>query len=152
MVEERLSESRPIKTSTLLMQLMEDVKALNSAVSLISQKMRHIARNEKILGRNIIVLNKKMKELAESSANQAIPESLSRRIEEIERNLEDTNKKIEEINIVVAHLRKEFVSHGEFNELKQIVDAINPLELVTIDQVKEIASQSQRRTAANPEF
>lgn len=152
MVEERLSEPRPIKTSTLLMQLMEDVKALNSAVSLISQKMRHIARNEKILGRNIIVLNKKMKELAESSANQAIPESLSRRIEEIERNLEDANKKIEEINIVVAHLRKEFVSHGEFNELKQIVDAINPLELVTIDQVKEIASQSQRRTAANTEF
>ncbi|MCX8190455.1 MAG: hypothetical protein N3F05_04490 [Candidatus Diapherotrites archaeon] len=146
MVEERLSESRPIKTSTLLMQIMEDVKALNSAVSLISQKMRHIARNEKILGRNIIVLNKKIKEIAESGANQAIPESLIKRIEDIEKNLDDTNKKIEEINVVVAHLRKEFVSHGEFNELKQIVDAINPLELVTIDQVKEIVGQSQKKS------
>ncbi|MEM4662514.1 MAG: hypothetical protein QXM75_00655 [Candidatus Diapherotrites archaeon] len=151
MVEER-AETRPIKTSTILMQLMEDVKALNSAVSLISQKMRHIARNEKILGRNIIVLNKKVRELAESGPNEKLSEDFSRRLIEIERSIEDTNKKIEELSEIVTHLRKEFVSHGEFNELKQIVSAINPLELVTIDQLKEILGQSQRRDITSKDF
>lgn len=140
-----MPDARPIKTSEILMQLMEDVRALNSAISLLSQKMRNLARNEKILGRNLIVLNKKVRELSEMNAAQAVPSGLNEKIAALEKKVEDTNKKIEELNIIVSHLRKEFITSDEFRELKQIVDAINPLELVTIDQVKELIGKSQHK-------
>jgi len=145
MVEEGPSEARPLKTSAILMQLMEDVRALNSAISLLSQKMRNLARNEKILGRNLIVLNKKVRELSEMGSAQALPASFAEKISALEKRLDDTNKKLEELNIIVSHLRKEFVTYDDFKELKQIVDAINPLELATIDQVKELIGRSHKK-------
>ena len=39
--------------------VIRDIKALNSSVLLLSQKMNYLVRNEKILGRNFIILNKK---------------------------------------------------------------------------------------------
>ena len=41
--------------------IIRDIKALNSSVLLLSQKMNYLVRNEKILGRNFIILNKKLK-------------------------------------------------------------------------------------------
>ena len=145
MVEEKQVGQKPVKASILLMQLREDIRALNSAISILSQKMRHLARNEKILGRNLIVLNKKVKELAELKGGQAMPSGLSTKLEELEKKIEDNNKRLEELNIVVSHLRKEFVSYDEFKELRQIVDAINPLELVTMEQVKELVERANKK-------
>jgi chromosome segregation ATPase len=145
MAEEKHVGQKPVKASILLMQLREDIRALNSAISILSQKMRNLARNEKILGRNLIVLNKKVKELAELKGSQAMPSGLSAKLEELEKKIEDSNKRIEELNIVVSHLRKEFVSYDEFKELRQIVDAINPLELVTMEQVKELIERINKK-------
>jgi len=145
MADEKQVGQKPVKASILLMQLREDIRALNSAISILSQKMRHLARNEKILGRNLIVLNKKVKELAELKGGQAMPSGLSTKLEELEKKIEDNNKRLEELNIVVSHLRKEFVSYDEFKELRQIVDAINPLELVTMEQVKELVERANKK-------
>ncbi len=141
--ESRIRE-KPVKASILLLQLREDIRALNSAISIISQKMRHLTRNEKILGRNLIVLNKKVKELAEMREKQALPPSVEKRFKEIEKRLDDIEKRIEELNMIIVHLRKEFVTYDEMKEIRQIIDSINPLELATIDQVKELIEKSKR--------
>jgi len=140
---ERRMREKPVKASMLLLQLREDIRALNSAISIISQKMRHLTRNEKILGRNLIVLNKKVKELAEMRESQALPPGVSKKFEELEKKIEENEKRIEELNMIIAHLRKEFVTSDELKELRQIIDSINPLELATLDQVKELIEKNK---------
>ena len=54
---------KPVKASLLLGRLQQDVRSLNSSILIITQKMKYLVRNEKILGRNLIVLNKKLKAL-----------------------------------------------------------------------------------------
>ncbi|MCD6247213.1 MAG: hypothetical protein J7J87_02145 [Candidatus Diapherotrites archaeon] len=141
---ERRMREKPVKASMLLLQLREDIRALNSAISIISQKMRHLTRNEKILGRNLIVLNKKVKELAEMRESQALPPGVSKKFEELEKKIEENEKRIEELNMIIAHLRKEFVTSDELKELRQIIDSINPLELATLDQVKELIEKNKK--------
>lgn len=143
-MEEQRRGSRPIKPSTVIMQLQEDMKALNSAISLLSQKMSNIARNEKILGRNLIVLNKKVKNISQSQSSENMPENLAQRLEQLEKEVETVNRKIDDLNAVVSSLRKEFVSRDEFQEMKQIIDAINPLEVVTADEVKELIEKNNK--------
>ena len=57
MARERRSKKSPKKAASLLLQLREDIRSLNSSILIISQKMKYLVRNEKILGRNLIVLN-----------------------------------------------------------------------------------------------
>jgi len=137
---DRTQKERPrsVKASVLLMQLREDVKAMNSAISILSQKMRHLTRNEKILGRNLIVLNKKLREMSDSSSSEGIPEETRKEIEELKNQLLQANKKIEELNIVMANQSRKFVGADELKELRYVVDSINPLDLATLDQVKEL--------------
>ncbi|MCX6802895.1 MAG: hypothetical protein NT067_07380 [Candidatus Diapherotrites archaeon] len=131
-----------VKASVLLMQLREDVKAMNSAISILSQKMRHLTRNEKILGRNLIVLNKKIKEMAEQGETRDVPEAVLKKFEEIQKKVDQMDKKFEELNIAIANTNRKFVSAEELKELRYVVDSINPLNLATLDQVKEIVKNA----------
>lgn len=133
---------RAMKASVLLMQLREDVKAMNSAISILSQKMRHLTRNEKILGRNLIVLNKKIKQMAEQGESREVPEAVLKEFDELKKEIQKSNKQIEELNIVTASLSRKFVTSEELKELRYIVDSINPIELATVDQVKEIVKKA----------
>ncbi|MFH1234846.1 MAG: hypothetical protein V1493_04520 [Candidatus Diapherotrites archaeon] len=134
-----------VKASTLLMQLREDVKAMNSAISILSQKMRHLTRNEKILGRNLIVLNKKIKEMSESGETRDVPEAALKRFEEIQKKVEQMGKKFEELNIAISNTNRKFVSAEELKELRYVVDSINPLNLATLDQVKDIVKNAMEK-------
>ena len=137
---ERQEKQRPrtVKASVLLMQLREDVKAMNSAISILSQKMRHLTRNEKILGRNLIVLNKKIRGMAEQDESQAAPEAVLAKFDELKKEIAEQSKKIDELNLVISNLSRKFVTAEELKELRYIIDSINPLELATVDQVKQI--------------
>ena len=141
---QRRQQQRPrtVKASVLLMQLREDVKAMNSAISILSQKMRHLTRNEKILGRNLIVLNKKIKKLSEAGESKEIPKSVLENFEALKKEVQDSNKKIDELNMVISNLSRKFVTSEELKELRYIIDSINPMELATVDQVKEIVKKA----------
>jgi len=143
----RTQKERPrsVKASVLLMQLREDVKAMNSAISILSQKMRHLTRNEKILGRNLIVLNKKIKEFGETGLNEGVSEETKKELEELKKELLKANKKIEELNIVMANQSRKFVGADELKELRYIVDSINPLDLATLEQVKELIKRESEK-------
>jgi len=133
---------RTVKASVLLMQLREDVKAMNSAISILSQKMRHLTRNEKILGRNLIVLNKKIKGISEQGSSSELPESVAKDMEEMKKEVQQTNKRIEDLNMTISSLQRKFVTSEELKELRYIIDSINPMELATVDQVKDIVKRA----------
>ena len=139
--QDRGAQRPKVKASDLLYQLREDVRAMNSAISILSQKMRHLTRNEKILGRNLIVLNKKIKEMDEGSDSQQMSEELVKNFAGFEKEMGRVNKRIEQLNIVMASQSKKYVSSDELKELRYIIDSINPLELATLDQVKDIVKR-----------
>lgn len=136
---EMKQQQKPVQKGTVvLMELMEDVRALNSAVTLLSQKMKHLIRNEKILGRNLIVLNRRVKEVAEGRSGAA---TVSGDFSQIEPRLKELNEKIEALNIELNELKASSVPAETIKELKYVVDSINPLEYTTIDQVKAMIEE-----------
>jgi chromosome segregation ATPase len=130
------------KATILLAQMREDIRAMNSAISILSEKMRHLTRNEKILGRNMIVLNKKLNELQERKATVTeIPEELKAQIKELQKEIKKNSAKIEDVRSLLEHLKDEFVTKEQFKELKYLIDSINPLDYVTVEQLKELVDE-----------
>ncbi len=132
-------------SEVLLAQLREDIKALNSAVSIISQKMKHLTRNEKILGRNLIVLNKKIKELSERSFGSEMSEETEKKLNELTLKLQDMEAQLGELRSELSYLKNNSISMEKFKELQFIVQSINPTELATIEQVKEMLSENKKK-------
>jgi predicted RNase H-like nuclease (RuvC/YqgF family) len=115
--------------------IREDIRALNSSILLITQKMKYLVRNEKILGRNLIVLNKKIKALDDkiNEGNLEEKQSLAS-ITEIEK----LSNRIESLENENADLRSRMASKEDFKEIKFVVDSINPLEFASLSQVREL--------------
>ena len=130
---------KTVKASVLLGRLQQDVRSLNSSLLVIAQKMKYVVRNEKILGRNLIVLNKKLKRLEEKvvSPKEATGSGAS------SAELIDLQKKVEMLEAQLSDIQSKIVSKEDLGELKFIIDSINPLEFVTIKQVKDIIEKSK---------
>ena len=125
-------------------RLNSDIRSLNSGLLIISQKIKYLVRNEKILGRNLIVLNKKIKSLEEKpSAGAAGMGSEDMQI--IVQRIEENSRKIAELDAKISELKEGSVSQEKFNELKYVIDSINPLEFATIQQVKDMLAETQKK-------
>lgn len=127
-------------------QLSSDIKAMNSAILIISQKIEHLVRNEKILSRNIIVLNKRLKEIETSlqSGTGSVGEKaqqLEQRLSELSGQVARHTLALEETAAQLSSLESKFAPKSELQEVKYIVQAINPLEFVTSKQVSEMIDQ-----------
>jgi vacuolar-type H+-ATPase subunit I/STV1 len=118
----------------------DDIRALNSSILLITQKIKYVVRNEKILGRNLIVLNKKLKKLEEKVVSPRASEGNGADSEEVE----DLRKKMDLLDAQLADLQQRMVSKEDLKELKYIIDSINPLEFTTIKQVKDLIEKSKK--------
>jgi vacuolar-type H+-ATPase subunit I/STV1 len=116
-----------------------DVRAINSSVLLIGQKIKYIVRNEKILGRNLIVLNKKLKRLEEKIVS---PKEVSNNGSS--EDVEDLKKKLDLAEAQLSDMQSRMVFKEELQELKYIIDSINPLEFTTISQVKDMIEKSKK--------
>ena len=135
------------KAMSIFGKINSDVRALNSGVLILSQKMKYVVRNEKILGRNLVVLNKKFKALElEGGAGAGSTLSFS----QFQAELASINQKLEEFSNSIAELRSEvesiketFAKQEELKEIKFVVDAINPLEFVTRKDLEEILLNKQ---------
>jgi len=128
----------------LLGRLREDTRSLNSSILIITQKMKYVVRNEKILGRNLIVLNKKLKALEEKLVSgQFASKSTgggdsSDQVQNLLEKLEESNKKIAELQANLMELKEYAASKEELQEMHYVVDSINPLQFVTLDQAKDL--------------
>jgi|TARA_B100002003_G_C13839687_1_gene412163 vacuolar-type H+-ATPase subunit I/STV1 len=150
MARERTSSRKkkmPKKAATLFTQLREDMRALNSSILIISQKMKYLVRNEKILGRNLIVLNKKFKTLEEKILSGAIGSSKGGAgiSVEAEAKIENLGKQIIELQAELSSLKNGVASEEQLKEVKYVIDSINPLELATLEQVKELIDEKISR-------
>src|SRR3989344_208973 len=66
-----------------------DIKALVSTLNVFNQKIALIERNEKIIGRNIIVLNKKLKDLRQTSSIDSLPANVQEIVNSMEKKVSE---------------------------------------------------------------
>jgi len=116
----------------------EDIRALNSSILLITQKIKYLVRNEKILGRNLIVLNKKIKLIEEKTVSPVQQGQFSGSSSQ---EVEQLKQRIALLEAQIDDLRFRNATKEELRELKYVIDSINPLEFATLSQVKEIISK-----------
>ncbi len=105
----------------------------------MTQKIKYIVRNEKILGRNLIVLNKKIKTLDEKI-------TLNPKGNANEINSDEVNSLKQQVSMLQAQvedLQSRLATKEEVKELKYVIDSINPLEFATLTQVKEMIEKSK---------
>lgn len=88
-----------------------ELQTLDSKLNLIAQKIKTMEKNEEIMGRTLITLNEKVEKAAREGGSGTSRSDI------------DESK---------------FVTRKEIEELKAMLDEINPLEFATIDQVKEL--------------
>ncbi|MDO8427652.1 MAG: hypothetical protein Q7S92_00385 [Candidatus Diapherotrites archaeon] len=126
------------KPEVVISLMKNDIRALNSAIAIISQKMKHLIRNEKILGRNLVVLNKKLQQGVYSKGPEGSSGSSSEDLQALTVQLEKQNQEIQSLSNLMAELRTSLASREEVLELRHVIDSINPLEFTTRDDVKEL--------------
>ena len=138
-----------------IQQVVSDLRAMNSAILIISQKIEHLVRNEKILSRNIIVLNKRLKEIeaglqggAGNTGEKA--SQLEQIMAELSAQASRHSLELSGISSQLSSLDSKFASKAEFQETKYIVQAINPLEFVTFKQVSELIDQKLGQKPSQP--
>jgi vacuolar-type H+-ATPase subunit I/STV1 len=136
------------KAAGILGSMREDIRSLSSSVLIITQKMKYLVRNEKILGRNLIVLNKKIKTLedrlsaGEFSSGGGLGGAEGA---QLIAKLDENNKKILELQAQLTQLSENVASQEQIQELKYVIDSIHPLEFATIRQVKDLIEESKKR-------
>ena len=116
--------------------IREDIRALNSSILLVTQKMKYLVRNEKILGRNLVVLNKKIKNLEDKLNLTPQSQDSSGSISSEEVDL--LKQKITLLEAQLEDLRSRTATTESLKELKYVIDSINPLEFATLSQVREL--------------
>ncbi|HOD89717.1 MAG TPA: hypothetical protein PKK56_01390 [archaeon] len=121
--------------------VLQDIKALQSSIQLLSQKIKYIVHNEKILGRNILILNKKISALnlqgtSEGGINQE-------QINEIIKKQKELETKINNLQNTIELFSKRYAKAEELKEIKYIIDNINPLEYTTVEQVKKLIKETK---------
>ncbi|MEM4256761.1 MAG: hypothetical protein QXZ13_00245 [Candidatus Diapherotrites archaeon] len=131
------------KSINIFSKINEDIKALNASMLIISQKINHLARNEKILGRNHIILSKKIRELQERPSQQTseVSETISAELASINKRLAEQLERIIKLESELEYIKQNYAKQEQVQEMKYVVDTINPLEFVTIKNVKEIVKE-----------
>ncbi|MDD3178416.1 MAG: hypothetical protein PHR26_02765 [Candidatus ainarchaeum sp.] len=121
--------------------IYQDIKALQSSLLVLRQKIKYLVHNEKILGRNILVLNKKIASKTETTNNST---GLNfQEIKDITKRMDNIEKKIEHLEHSLELFSKKFAKEEDLKEMKYIIDNINPLEYATISQVKKIIKENK---------
>jgi hypothetical protein len=119
----------------------QDIKALQSSILVLSQKIKYLVHNEKILGRNILVLNKKIASKSGGSGSGSnISDDQINKILEKQKELET---KIKSLESTLQTFSKRYAKEEDLKEMKYIIDNINPLEFTTVEQVKKMIKDNK---------
>ena len=116
--------------------IREDIRALNSSILLVTQKMKFLVRNEKILGRNLVVLNKKIKNIEDKLS--LTPQSQAQASLVSNEEVELLKQKVTLLEAQIEDMRSRTATTESLKELKYVIDSINPLEFATLSQVREL--------------
>lgn len=141
--QQSLSTPQINKSINIFSKINEDIKALNASMLIISQKINHLARNEKILGRNHIILSKKIRDLQERPSQQTneISETISAELASINKRLSEQLERIVKLESEIEYIKQNYAKQEQVQEMKYVIDAINPLEFATIKNVKDLVKE-----------
>lgn len=119
----------------------QDVKALQSSILVLSEKIKYLVHNEKILSRNILVLNKKV--AAKGDSSSGINAATNEQFKELQADLKELKTKIRAIESTLEMISRRYAKAEDLKEMKYIVDNINPLEYTTVEQVKKLIKENK---------
>ncbi len=123
----------PVKSAKEMEDLRNDVRTLDSKLSLLAQKFSTIEKNEEVLGRTLVAHNERLKEIEEKGGGGGGIKSAGGGA---------ASGEMEQLRVQLEALKKEFAElRKETQEMRYILNSINPLEFVTVDQVKELLKQ-----------
>ena len=135
------------KGSDYAFSLNQDLKALNAAVLVITQKIKYLVRNEKILGRNLIVINKRVRDLqtqAGSAGSQGISDEVRSALQKVQRDVNAISQRLAEMENKMDDLSQRAAKEEEVKESKYIIDNINPLHLITMEQAQQMIDKNKK--------
>jgi len=136
-----MPQQSPIQGVPVQGGIREDIRALNSSILLITQKIKYLVRNEKILGRNLVVLNKKIRSIEEKFVNSPqVSQSGGANLEEVEA----LKQKVALLEAQLEDMRSRTASNESLKELKYVIDSINPLEFATLSQVRDLIDKRMK--------
>ncbi|MFA5930865.1 MAG: hypothetical protein WC821_00975 [archaeon] len=129
-IQQQQSQGTPVQGG-----IREDIRALNSSILLITQKIKYLVRNEKIIGSNLVVLNKKIKTLEDKVVNAP---AATQGAEVDSKQVEALKQKVSLLEAQIEDMRSRSATTESLKELKYVIDSINPLEFATLSQVREL--------------
>ena len=139
------SSGRPeSRAAVVLSSMNQDIKALNSSLLVLSQKINYIVS---LMMKNMILL-KKIKDLEQGKAAPSGEAIDSKELMQLKELAEQNSAQVSELYSAVERLRENSVKEEQFKELKYVIDSINPLEFVTykdIDRLIDEKSGSQKK-------
>ncbi len=121
-------------------RVYQDIKALQSSILVLRQKLKYLIHNEKILGRNILILNKK---IASGTGGKGVSGASDAQVTEIADKLKELDNRIKSMESTLDLFTKRFARAEDLKEMKYIIDNINPLEYTTVEQVKKMIKESK---------
>lgn len=122
---------------------------MNSTLLLLSQKLRYAARNDKVLEHNMLVVSKRLRQLEERLQSVQATSSAGVDAGPVKELLESFKNDLVSMRAEINEMRETAASREQVAELKALVEAVNPLDFVTINQVKEIVDQRIEKKAAS---
>lgn len=137
----------PVKGGDYLFSLNRDLKALSAAVLVITQKIKYLVRNEKILGRNLIVINKRVRDLQaqmSQTQNQGVSDAVKASLDDLTHQVSAISQRLVELEAKVDDVSRSAAKSEDVKEIKYVVDAMNPLHFITVDQAKEMIDKSKK--------
>ncbi len=141
-----MEDQRPSQPQNIFSRINDDIKALNTSIQLITQKLNAMVRYEKILGRNLVVLNKKIKELQEERHDSPRESpAIASEFADITRRLSANAEAIARLQSDVEYIKQNYAKAEEVSEMKYVVDTINPLEFVKVRDVQGLVGQQKKR-------
>ena len=121
-----------------------ELRALDSKIRVIAQRMMVIEKNEQIIGKTLITHNKNLKELAKRLGEGGGPgpgfsgdllDEFKKALEENKATLGSVQKALKDYSERLAGLE------SQLGELKYVLDNINPVEYVKTDQVLDLIDE-----------
>lgn len=119
----------------------QDVKALQSSILVLSEKIKYLVHNEKILSRNILVLNKKI--AAKGDGGSGANSATSEQFRELQAEIKELKTKIKGLESTLEMMSRRYAKAEDLKEMKYIIDNINPLEYTTVEQVKKLIKDNK---------
>ena len=110
--------------------IKNDMRTLDSKMGLVAERIRMIEKNQEVIGRTLVSLNEKMRKIGEGGGGGGKGVG---------------SEALDEIKKTVDKLEKNAATKAELNELRYILDTINPLEYASIDQVKELVDETAEK-------